>query len=192
MDREESRKQDAEIVKRVLKGDKNAFGELVKKYQSKLGGVVYNYLGPYEDLDGAVQETFLRAYRQLHTLTDPRQFGSWLVKIARNLCIDTLRKRKEDLQSLEHVEEKGLQVESGEIQPVTQLIEEEDMEKFQEAFDSLDPVYRELLTLKNFCKLTYDEISDVTGYNKAKIGELLFKARKALRKKLEEMSKKEK
>ena len=180
--KEEERERDAQLVKRVVDGDKEAFSALVELYQQKVLGLALGYLGTHEDLESVVQDVFLKAYRQLKTLSDPRQFGSWLLTIARNYCIDIKRKKKEDLQSLDYVQEKGIQVESRTPSPLHKLIQDEGKKMFWNAFSKLSEQYRELLILKSFLNLSYKEISDITGLSKQKIGELLFKARKELQK----------
>lgn len=177
---------DEKIIERILGGEVENFRVLVERYTPKVAAVAYGYLGPYGDVEDAVQETFFRAYKQLPTLSSYRQFGSWIVRIARNLCIDILRRRREG-QSLDGIEEKGIFFVSEEKTPIAKILESEEVEKFHKAFGLLEPEYRELLILKEFLGLSYREISEIVGLTEAKIGEKLYRARRQLRRKLQDL-----
>jgi RNA polymerase sigma-70 factor (ECF subfamily) len=85
---------DADLIERTLKGDEQAFAELVRRYQATVHGTVHRLLGNSSEKEDAVQETFLRAFTALGKFNTQYPFGPWILRIAANYCIDQMRKRK--------------------------------------------------------------------------------------------------
>ena len=85
--------EDAQCVARVRAGDDAAFDELVQRYQRRAVAVAYRLLGNMHDAADVAQDAFLRAYRKLEKLDDPRRFGAWLMRIVSNLALNFRRSR---------------------------------------------------------------------------------------------------
>jgi len=85
---------DGRLVRRVLKGDRKAFDELVVNYQRSAVAVSYRLLGNLNDASEVVQDSFLKAFRSLDTLQKPEAFGGWLMRIVSNLSLNFRRARK--------------------------------------------------------------------------------------------------
>jgi RNA polymerase sigma-70 factor (ECF subfamily) len=86
---------DAELVERVLAGDRAAFSEVVGRHDDRLRSLAYKLLGgDRHRMDDALQEAYLRAYRGLGTFRRDAHLGSWLYRIVYNACIDELRRSK--------------------------------------------------------------------------------------------------
>jgi RNA polymerase sigma-70 factor, ECF subfamily len=84
---------DAELVERVLGGDRQAFTEVVRRHDDRLRGLAYKLLGGRRDrMDDVLQDAYLRAYRSLHTFRRDAHLGSWLYRIVYNAAIDELRR----------------------------------------------------------------------------------------------------
>ena len=83
-------------IKQVLKGDQNAYADIVNLYQHKLYQICYRMLGNKQEAEDIAQEAFVRAYINLHSYDQKRKFSTWLYRIATNLCIDRIRKKKPD------------------------------------------------------------------------------------------------
>jgi RNA polymerase sigma-70 factor (ECF subfamily) len=86
---------DKELVARTLSGDVRSYEELVGRYERLVGRVVYPYARREISVEDLVQETFLRAYDRLETFNPDYRFKTWLLAIANNLGVDTLRRRRE-------------------------------------------------------------------------------------------------
>jgi RNA polymerase sigma-70 factor (ECF subfamily) len=84
-----------EIVEKAEAGDLAAFGRLISQYQDAVYGVGVAILGNFHDAQDVAQEVFVQAWRELNSLRDPEKFPGWLCRIARNRCLDLLRKRPE-------------------------------------------------------------------------------------------------
>ena len=99
------KKNDAELIQRVLEGDDDAFSMLVKKYQKHVHALAWRKIGDFHVAEEITQDTFLKAYKRLETLKEPQRFASWLYVIAANRCSSWLRKRRLWTQPLEEIEE---------------------------------------------------------------------------------------
>src|SRR5690606_20710153 len=100
MNRIERREKMEEFVKsrinEVRKGDHNAFGEIVEIYKDRIYQLCYRMLGNAHEAEDIAQEAFIRAYVNIERYNINRKFSTWLYRIATNLCIDRIRKKKPD------------------------------------------------------------------------------------------------
>jgi RNA polymerase sigma-70 factor, ECF subfamily len=86
---------DGELIDACRGGDRNAYGLLVDRYYRRVFGICFGILGNAADAEDAAQEIFTKGFLGLDRLQDGNQFGSWIAQIARNHCIDVLRRRKQ-------------------------------------------------------------------------------------------------
>ena len=93
---------DAEVIKKVLAGRQDLFGLILDRYQRPIFNFVYRFYGNYDLAEELTQETFLRCYQFLKSYDPKRKFSTWLYTVARNLCIDHLKKKKGREISLDH------------------------------------------------------------------------------------------
>lgn len=82
-----------ERINQVLKGDHNAFGEIVEIYKDKVFQICFRMLGNRQEAEDLAQEAFVRAYVNIRSFNIQMKFSTWLYRIATNLCIDRLRKK---------------------------------------------------------------------------------------------------
>ena len=87
---------DAELVAQVLQNHSEAYTQLVERYRDAIYGLVYHYVGDFEEARDLTQETFVKAYLHLAQLQDPRRFGAWLRQIAVNECLMSQRRRRNE------------------------------------------------------------------------------------------------
>ena len=85
---------DARLLEEVRRGNGDAFGHLVRRYESRLIGVILRFVRDWELARDLAQETFLRAYKRIDQFDPARRFGPWLFRIGVNLTLDHLRHRK--------------------------------------------------------------------------------------------------
>lgn len=162
---------DALWVSRCLQGDPSAFEVLVRRYQRVVHSVAYRLTGSQEDAQDVAQNAFLRAYERLDTYDPERKFFSWMYRIAVNESLNYRRSQKPHDPI-----ERALPIQSGD-DPVARL---EQTERIQTALMSLSPDYRELIVLKYFGDLSYDEISHAVGIPEKTVKSRLFTARQQL------------
>ena len=98
-------KTDAELVYRVRQGDKEAFGQLVERYQQMVRHIAKKMIADVETSHELAQEAILQAYLSLDHLRDASRFKSWLYGITLNICRSYLQDQKVDLLTLERIME---------------------------------------------------------------------------------------
>src|SRR5712672_4753783 len=97
---------DAELVNESLTGNRDAFGQIVARYQSLLCSLAYSATGSLSQSEDLAQETFVTAWKQLADLREPEKLRSWLCRISRNLTFDALRRQgREPIHKAESLEE---------------------------------------------------------------------------------------
>src|SRR6478672_4156568 len=82
---------DAELVAASREGDRNAFGQIVRRYQGMVSGLIYAACGDLHRSEDLAQETFLSAWKSLSGLREPERLGAWLCQIARHRVTDDRR-----------------------------------------------------------------------------------------------------
>ncbi|HWO87917.1 MAG TPA: sigma-70 family RNA polymerase sigma factor [Gemmatimonadales bacterium] len=148
---------DADLVRRVLAGDVEAFGVLVARYRPRCARFATHMLGSREDAEEAVQEAFIRAYRALHRC-DPERFGAWLFRILANRC-RTHRGRRVRRDRLVVADEAAMLGAS--TRPTTDRAAWR--EEIARALAQLPADQREAFLLKHVEELSYEEMVERTG-----------------------------
>ena len=166
------------LAQHAAQGDREAFGGLVNCHQAGVYNVTYRMLGECRDAEDAAQETFLRAYRAIHTLDPQRPPGPWLKKIAVNVCLNWLERR--GTLTLED----ETTVPGSDPGPETQTIQREQSRQIRAALLSLPPRYRAVIELRHFQELSYTEIAETLNRPLSDIKSDLFRARKLLAEKI--------
>jgi RNA polymerase sigma-70 factor (ECF subfamily) len=176
--------EDAQIVKQVLKGKGEMFGLLLERYQKPIFNFIYRFYGNYDLAQELTQETFLRCYQFLKSYDPKRKFSTWLYTVAKNLCIDELKKRKsahevpldDALAVLERKEPDG----SPERNQQVQCIRKEEDFRLLEALQELPSASRTVLLLHYFQGLSYQEIGEALSLPVSTVKIRIFRAKKAL------------
>lgn len=182
---------DSLILQRALDGDEGAFAVLIRRYEPKLQVYVAQIVGTAEEARDLVQESFIRVWSNLHQY-DPRfRFSTWLFRIAHNLAIDHLRRRRQPMMSLELGEDD----EGDEIRldpadsrrgPLGDLENRELAGALGREIAGLPQSYRELITLRHFIGLSYNEIAELKRLPLGTVKNKLFRAHSVLREALRE------
>jgi len=166
------------LLDRLQKGEREVFGELYERYKRPLFAYCYRLLSDRHKAEDAEHEAFLKAYASLDGLKHASLFRVWLFRIARNEVYGHLRKH-----SNRHHEDANA-VWIGET-PLDTLVALERRELVRNALRSLKDEYREVVVLREYEGFSYSEIAEIMGDTESSVKSRLFKARKALIKKLE-------
>lgn len=177
--------EDFELIEKILAGDVNLFEKIQKKYHRQLFSLVLRMIRNYEDAQDIVQETFIRAFNNLDKYQKEFQFHSWLFKIASNLCIDCLRRRRfqhisidmpapyrDDADALDFVDE--------EANADKDLLSKEQTNILNKAIEELPEHYRKVIILRHFEELDYKEIAEQLAIPIGTVKAHLFRARRIL------------
>jgi RNA polymerase sigma-70 factor (ECF subfamily) len=179
---------DERLVELALEGDEDAFGILVRRYQRRLTAFLSQLVGDMELARELSQEAFVRAWSALERF-DPRyRFSTWLFRIAHNLGIDQLRRRRLQTTPLYRTDSDGEEVEvvvpDLEKDPLGHLENSALASELRQIIDGLRPEYRELVLLRHFAGLSYQEIADFTEMPLGTVKNKLFRAHSVLRRAL--------
>src|SRR5215212_3955149 len=172
---------DKELVARTLSGDLRSYEELVGRYERLVGRVVYPYARREISVEDLVQETFLRAYDRLETFNPDYRFKTWLLAIANNLGVDTLRRRRE---IVEFNPEAHAPVSHS---PEVEAVDADRSRSLREAIATLPETYGVPLILRYSEGLSYAEIAEVLDITIPAVKSRLFRARNMMAERLAEV-----
>lgn len=174
--RDRSAVGDARLVEEARRGDRDAFGELVTRYERRLIRVILRFVPDQEQARDLAQETFLRVYRRLDQFDSSRRFGPWLFRVGVNLTLDYLRKRKR------RVKWSVFSDAAGERQPDPATPDpRQELDLSQEVravMEQLPEKYRSVLVLRDLENFTNSEIAAILNRKEATIRWRLAEARK--------------
>jgi len=182
---------DVRLIERCRSNDAAAFNEIVRRYQGKVYNYVCRMIGPGADAEDLAQETFVRAYTNIHSFQSRASLNTWLFRIATNLCIDYARRGKrrtlttsllaEDEETGQPVE---LEIPDSRLDPQQVLMRQELGAVLDRALESLPEKLRAVVVLHDIEGLQYDEIAGVVECPLGTVKSRLFNARAALQSKL--------
>ncbi|WP_332634306.1 RNA polymerase sigma factor SigW [Halalkalibacter flavus] len=177
------------LIREVRKGDQQAFAEIVELYKDKVYQVAYRMVGNVHEAQDVAQEAFLRAYTNIDRFDVNRKFSTWLFRIATNVAIDRLRKKKPDFYLQDEVKgSEGLTFESqlaaDEERPEDQVVTIEMQEWIQHEINQLPLKYRTAIILKYMEDLSISEISDILDIPQSTVKTRVHRGREALRKRM--------
>lgn len=178
-----------ERIKQVLKGDRNAFGEVVELYKDKVFQLSFRMLGNRHEAEDIAQEAFIRAYVNIQSYNLNLKFSTWLYRIATNLCIDRIRKKKPDYYlDAEVAGTEGLtmysHIASNASLPEDDVESLELQESIQKEISKLPEKYRSVIVLKYIEELSLNEISEILDLPLGTVKTRIHRGREALRKQL--------
>ncbi|MGB1247673.1 MAG: RNA polymerase sigma factor [Chitinophagales bacterium] len=162
---------DIELVRRVKEnGDQLAYGALLDKYQKSISFTILKIVNNRDDAEDLTMLTFTKAFHNIENYNTEYAFTTWLFKIASNAAIDFIRKRRLETTSLDKQmgnDENGSTFASNIIDdaldPEESMVREQRNKIMQTMIDKLTPMYRDLIRLRFFEELKYDEIAQRTN-----------------------------
>ena len=169
---------DAATVATVLSGRREAFADLVRRYEAAVFAVAVSVLRDRDEAQDVCQDTFVTAYRKLATLREPAKFGCWIMTMARNQALTRARLRPSE-QPLENLSEAAACRD--------EIRQDERTERLLAAVTALPEHERIAVMLKYFGDHSLEEIAMMTGRPIGTIGAQLHRARAHLREALEEV-----
>lgn len=184
---------DWDLVQRARGGDRDAFRELVERYQRKIAALALGMLRNRDDALDVVQDTFAKAYQSLDRFKGDAGFYTWVYRIAYNLCVDHQRREGKQV----HLSAEGEEGTDGvpppaaagphPDQPFERARDAEIGQRVREAIDELTPDHRAVILLREVEGLSYAEISEVLECPKGTVMSRLHYARRQLQARLREL-----
>lgn len=164
----EKGKRDLILINRALaSGDPKAYNELMKLYRDPIYFMLYEKVGDQELAKDLTIEALGKAFKKLHMYTPDYTFSTWLYTVARNNCIDYLRKHKLPTISIDKMmlDEDGkrntFDLKSNDPNPEKMMIKKQRIAILRQIVDQLKPKYRDLVKLRYFKELSYEEIAEL-------------------------------
>lgn len=173
------RASDPELVELARRGDRSAFGELLRRHDDRMRGLAYRLLADRHAMDDALQEAYVKAYRALDRYKTGSSFGTWLYRITYNACIDELRKRKRNPIATEEPADP----ESGRPGPERAVTAAETV---RAALAELPQSQRVTVVLVDGEGFDHQEAASILGVAPGTVASRLHRARAALRRTLGE------
>lgn len=183
---------DRQLVEKVLGGDTNAFGIIIKNTQHLVARIVFDTITNEGDRKDIAQDIYLKAFQKLPTFKFQSKLSTWIAQVSYNTCIDHLRKKKLVLLENNSTEQdagteddrldminsaKGISTGS----PDTFVMEKDLSQIVKKGIEKLPAIYKTLVTLYHNEELSYDEIGAITGLPVGTVKSYLFRARKELK-----------
>lgn len=182
---EATRATDEELVAAILAGDAVLYTDLVQRYQGRLVNYLNRFLGNIDESQELSQEVFLKVYRALDRYNPKYRFSTWLFRVGKNAAIDLIRKRRLKLVPMQRVGADGQSQEwefpSEEKDAYRVLRNLERRKAIEAAVDGLKEEYRDLIHLRHFGELTYEEIAELKGMPLGTVKNKLFRGRRMLK-----------
>lgn len=184
---------DAELMLRVKRGDRAAFEELVNKFKQPVMNLVYRTLPDATEAEDLAQQVFVQVFKSAHRYEAAAKFSTWLFTIARNLCLNEIRRRSrhpaESMDapgpSSDHEEPPMRQIEdTRSFSPPDALLQSELAAKIEEALAVLPEKQRTAILLCRENELSYEDIAEVVGCSLSATKSLIHRGRETLKQKL--------
>lgn len=170
--------RDLALIEDCRRGDRQALGSLVRRYERPVYNAAYRMLGSADDAADVAQTTFLKAFENLHRYNPQYKFFSWIYRIAVNESINQLNRRKR----LEALDEHRASTGPG---PDANLDADQASEELQEVLMTLSEDHRAVIVLRHFTESSYREIGEVLQIPEKTVKSRLFSARRAMKAQLE-------
>lgn len=169
------------LERAAQRGDRDAFATLVSRHQSDVHALCARILGPGDDAKDAAQEAFVRAFFAVSRYDPALPFVAWVLRIARNHCLDVLRRRKGRKTDLVEAPEAV----ASEPDAESRAVDAETARRIERALARLDVRYREVLTLYHLHDRSYAEIAKIVGSPLGTVMSWIHRGRRALRDEIE-------
>jgi len=183
---------DAEAVGQARTGNADAFRVLVERHSRSLFRLAFRMTGNQQDAEDVVQESFLRAYKQLGKFDERASFGTWLYRIAANCSLDLVRSRKRRSEHIAPQEAAGLEIDdpvaqlpAGDPTPERMALSGEVRERVEQAMKELSPTERTAFVLRHFEGMCMEDVSRVLECQPGAAKHSVFRAVQKLRRALE-------
>jgi RNA polymerase sigma-70 factor (ECF subfamily) len=150
-----------ELIERCLNGDQAAWEEVVRLYRRKVFNIAYKFVGRHDLAEDLTQEIFLKLYKSLDTFDRRANFQTWLISVARNLCIDYYRSARKEREAINReIDPADLTPVSTDVSVDSRLEHRDRVRLLRQALDRLPPALRTAVMLRDIHELSYQEIAD--------------------------------
>ena len=150
---------DLKLIQDFKEGNEQAFNQLVIRYQEKVYWVVRRMIPDHDDADDITQNVFIKAYQSLHSFKGDSSFYTWIYRIAINLSLNEIRRKK--FRQTFTIDEEIHQIRSSDDQPIDVLVRKERTQQINDAIELLPEKQKKVFILRYYEELPYEEIAKI-------------------------------
>ena len=182
---------DRNLVDRILKGETNAFGIIIKNTENLVAKIIFDMIASESDRKDIAQDVYLKVYQKLPGFKFQSKLSTWIGQICYNTCIDHLRKKKlvladsifeTETDSSNDILDMMNSAQGNFDEPVDTLVIGKNISEIvKKKIEKLPTIYKTLISLYHNEELSYDEISTITGLPTGTVKSYLFRARRELK-----------
>ena len=180
--KEDADKKDVELMLKVQNGDDNAFEKIVERHQKWIINLAYKYIGNSTEAEDIAQEIFIKIYKARKRYKPTAKFTTWLHTIAVNVCLNSIRGRKNDPNI--HIVEDDILKSDKAVEPSKDMENAEISSAVKAAIDALPENQRLAVILTRYEDMSYDEAAEVMNTSVEALKSLLFRAKDNLKERL--------
>jgi RNA polymerase sigma-70 factor (ECF subfamily) len=179
-------KQDYELVVKAIDGRQDAYANLMSRYRGAIHQMMYKMVGNTEDANDLTQEAFTKAFNKLPSYEPRYAFSTWLFKIATNNCIDHIRKKRLVTLSIDETikedsdQQFSFNIKSSALDPEERMVKAQLMKRMRALIGQLSSKYRQMIEMRFFQELSYDEIASELNIPLGTVKAQLFRAKEML------------
>ena len=177
-----------EIIERCLNGDQQAWEEIVRLHWRKVFNIAYKFVGRHDLAEDLTQDVFLKLFKSLDTFDRRANFQTWLISVARNLCIDHYRSVRKERETINRdVDPSTLTPVSRDRSAYSQLELRDRVQLLRAALDTLPPTLRTAVLMRDIQELTYQEIADRLAVPEGTVKSRINRGRTELARQIQKM-----
>ena len=174
-------RHDRDLIAASLAGDRQAFGQIVERYQNLICSIAYSATGSLSQSEDLAQETFITAWKGLRDLREAAKLRAWLCGIARNLLSNSLRRGRRDAASVAEPLDTATDVVSQRPVPVEEVISREEEAILWRSLERIPELYREPLILYYREQESISQVAEALELSEDAVKQRLSRGRKLLR-----------
>jgi RNA polymerase sigma-70 factor (ECF subfamily) len=179
---------DAELVRQTLAGSREAYADLAQRWSARITAICHARVRNADHADDLAQETLLRGFRALHSLSDHTKFGPWLMGIAARAALDWLKARERSTRTFSTLGTDEPYERTNSKQPDEAAFQAEERQIILAEIEALPSALRQAVMLYYYDEFTYRDLAALLGVSTATINARLTKAREMLRERLGSVS----
>ncbi|HAP35854.1 MAG TPA: RNA polymerase sigma factor [Bacteroidetes bacterium] len=147
------------LIQDFNNGNEQAYNQLVLRYKEKVYWIVRRMIPDHDDADDITQNVFIKAYQSLHSFKGDSSFYTWIYRIAINLSLNEIRRKK--VRKIFSIDEEIHQISTSDDQPIQLLINEEQTQRIKKAIERLPEKQKKVFLLRYYEELPYEEIAHI-------------------------------
>lgn len=174
--------EDLNLVQKVLSGNIKSFEDIVNKYEIVVLRFVYSIIRDKQLAEDITQEVFISVYNKLYTFDSNYKFSNWILRIAKNRCIDYVRKQKKVSEaSIDEV----INITSKEVTPEETIVFKETKETIIKYIGGLNEIDKQIILLRYSQKATFNDISKIMDISESSVKRRYYKVKEQFKKYIE-------